>query len=255
MTRVSSLVRVVRFALPVAILALGITLAPMVPHGASARATPDVTTSPAAYHVHLAYVSGPLAGRTMDGGVMGTLDSTGLLTATLMATSGATATVMGTLGASTQLTVAGKAAGGTLSGKPAASAGQYSGLLMDANNQPLASWILTSEPGTPSFNLAAVIRSGKQRGTVLSGTLALAIAKSGQFDGVLTLDDGSVVPAGGWLIYGNMQLMLYLPHGGILAGVAPKGVLNSTGIPQTDYEGTFVGPGTGDHGTWSATQS
>jgi hypothetical protein len=239
----------------VAILVLGITLVPMVPHSASARATPDVTTSPVAYHMHLAYFSGPRAGRTLDGGVTGTLDSTGMLTATLMATSGATATVMGTLGASTQLTLAGKAAGGTLSGQPAPSAGQYGGLLMDANKLPLASWILTPEPGTASLNLAAVIRSGKQRGTVLSGTLALAIAKSGQFDGALTLDDGTVVPAGGWLIAANMQLMLYLPHGVILAGVAPKGVLNTTGIAQTDYEGTFVGPGTGDHGTWSATQS
>jgi hypothetical protein len=257
MMRLSSLARGVRLALSVAALAAGLCSAPMVTHGASAgvRHTRAVTTAPVSYHLYLSYISGPLAGRVVDGGIAGTLDSTGTLTATLLATTGATATVMGTVGANTQLTLAGKAVNGTLGGKPTASAGQYSGWLLDQFNDPLASWIITPEPSSPSLNFAGVIRSGKQRGTVLSGTLALAVARSGQFDGTLTLDDGTVIPAAGWILYGNMQLTLYLPHGGILIGVAPKGTINTTGIAQTDYSGTFIGPGTGDHGTWNASQS
>jgi len=256
MTHMSSLKQAIRTAFCVTALTIGVTLAPAVTRHVSAeagRAAP-VTTSQASYHVHLSYVAGPLAGRTIDAGVMGSLDSTGLFTATLMATTGATSTVMGSLGGSTKLAVAGKAIKVTLAGKPT-SGSQYSGFIMGSNNQPLATWIMTPEPATSSFTFAGVIRSGKQRGTVVTGTLALAAARSGWFDGGLTLDNGSVVPADGQITYGNMTLRLYMPHGMLLVGVAPKGVSNTTGIPQTDYTGTFVGPGTGDHGTWSATQS
>ncbi len=254
MTHVSSTTRLVRIALCVAVLALGAVVGPLGTQHALARSVADVTTSQVSYHVHVTFVAGPLAGHNMDAGVGGTLDSTGALTATLMATTGATATVTGMLGGATQLTVAGKAANGMLSGK-SLGAGLYGGFIMDTASHPVASWTMTLEPSTPTFTFAGVIRSGKHKGTVVSGTLALFVIRSGLFDGMLTLDDGSIVPVAGQLTYGNIMITFYMPHGVMLTGIAPKASINTTGIPQTAYTGTFIGPGTGDHGTWSASQN
>ena len=65
-------------------------------HSARARGrAADPTTSAVAYNLDVQFVDGPMAGRALDAGVVGTLDSTGLLTATLTAPSGSTSTVMG----------------------------------------------------------------------------------------------------------------------------------------------------------------
>ncbi len=218
---------------------------------AQGRVSDAATPATVGYHLRVTYVDGANAGRVMDAGVLGLLDATGTLTATLLATSGMTASVTGTLGKTPFLTVTGKATTMTLGGKALRRGGAFGGTLALSDGTPSGSWLLTPELAASSVEFAGVIRSGKLRGTTLSGTLSLMADRAGRFDGSLALDDGSIVAAEGRMAFGNLQVMFYLPSGTIM-GIAPRSttILNNAVVPS--FNGTFVGPGTGDRGTWTA---
>ncbi len=243
-----------RRTLAVVCLSLCAVLLPSTDHGAQARGrVADVTTLAVAYNLDVQFVDGSMAGRILDAGVVGTLDSTGLLTATLTAPSGLTSTVTGAISAMspTILTVQGKAGSFIMGGKYIAKRGLYGGVIPLSDGTPAGTWLLVPAPTALSLAFAGKITAGRMRGTVLAGSISANVDRTGHFHGVLALDSGSVV-AEGHVNFGNIHVTFYLPNGGVIQGVAPVGVSYSGGVAAVTYTGTFSGPYTGDHGTWSA---
>jgi len=218
---------------------------------AQMRVTDAATPATVGYHLRVTYVDGANAGRVMDAGVLGMLDAAGTLTATLLATSGMTASVTGTLGKTPLLSVKSKAVTMTLGGQALRRGGAYGGTLALSDGTAAGSWLLTPELAAASLEFAGVIRNGKMRGTNFSGTLNLMADRVGRFDGSLALDDGTVVVAEGRMVFGNLQVMFYLPSGTIM-GIAPRSTTILNNAVVASYSGMFVGPGTGDRGTWTA---
>jgi hypothetical protein len=239
-----------------------VALAPLLAPHVAARSRPvDVTSATVAYHLTALFTSGPTAGNILEGGISGTLDSTGVLTATLTATTGTTATVTGAVSdtvAGAILTVQGAAAHLTLSGRATGAGGDLGGTITQNGNGPLGSWLLTPETVTHSYAFVGRVDRGNHRGLDLGGTLAVngTSETSGRFDGSLTLDDGTVFVAEGRLGYGNMQVVIHVPGAGVVMGAAtPSLKLTLAGAPFTLFSGSFVGPVAGDSGRWSAGQS
>jgi hypothetical protein len=216
-------------------------------------------TAPVAvgYHLRITYIAGAHAGQTIEGGVAGMLDGAGTVTATLTVASGMTSTVTGSLGAATgaSLSLAGRAGTLSLAGKRLGKASAYGGLVTLSDGSPAGAWLLMPELSTTSLEFAGVIHSGRKAGTTISGTLTIMADRAGHFDGLVALDDGTTAVAEGLLAYGNMQITLFLPGGGVLAGSAPRSltIVNNAFTPS--YSGSFAGPGTGDRGTWTAITS
>ncbi len=232
----------------------------------SAQARPAAAAVPAsvAYHLTALFTTGSMAGNVLDAAVVGSFDSSGVLTATLTATSGATATVNGTLSIATHavtLTVGGAAANLTLTGSSTGRTGRFAGTIVQPGLASPGSWLLTPEPVSHVYAFGATVARGRHRGRVLGGyiTIAATSTPTGRFDASVALDDGNggstTVAADGWLEAGNVHIVIHLPKEGNLVGVATPSLRRLRGSAPFPYlSGTFVGPSGGDTGSWFATQ-
>lgn len=256
MTLASSAARPAQRTLFVLALALCVMLVPAGFHASASGRVADAAAPVAvSYHLRVVFVDGAMQGRSMDAGVAGLLDSSGLLTATLTASSGMTSSVTGSLITNTLLTAQGKAGNLTLGGKALRRGGMYGGLIALTDGTPTGSWVMIPQMTVVTLQFAGTITSGRHKGQELGGTLTVTADKAGHFDGRLTLDDGSSVPLAGTLANGNLQLTLFLPGGGVVLGDAPRGRSLVNNVYYTSYKGQFAGPGTGDRGVWTAIQS
>lgn len=243
MMRISSVGRVAALVASISMLLMAW------PGGAQARtlspsSAADVAPAAAVnYHLQVTWVAGPKAGQVLDGSVAGMEDGTGLITATLTLTTGITSTVTGTISNTVALSVQGSAATAQLNGASEAN-GKFGGLL-DAS---AGAWMLTPQTAA-AFAFSGMVRSGADRGTSYEGDLNVALDKSNHFDGTLTLLNHSVLRATGSMMAGNLQVVVYLPHGGAIMGVASYGHLPLSPLQQS-FNGSFAGPRTGDSGTW-----
>jgi hypothetical protein len=193
-------------------------------------------------------VSGTGAGPTIAGQVAGTLDSTGILTATLTLASGATAKVSGTLAAPAKLTVKGKVANLTLSGKLLdKKAGVWGGFVEETAGGSAGSWVLAPETQSVSFSLGAISDKTSKDKVTLAGQLELSLMDDGWGEGTFSfLDNGTVLQAQGRLANGKLPASIVWPGKGtvLLVGTAKPAV----GVLK--WTGTFVGPALNDGGTF-----
>jgi len=113
-------------------------------------------------------------------------------------------------------------------------------------------------PPTPMESIAcggrfeAVVRQGPSAGLSLSGQLVVRVEPSGQARAVLTLRDGTTLPATGYVNGQAINLIFVVRQDTYLFGV---------GTAQHDFRdcagvwgGPFVGPELGDIGDWLGTQ-
>lgn len=253
MTVGSTLRRPIHCALVGAVIALAVVGVPATAGQSAAHAQRAAASAmPRTYHLTALFQQGPMAGNTVDGQMSGQVGSSGPVTAVLTTTLGTTATVTGNLSsAGVHLTVRGQAGTFALNGH-GAGRGNYGGTISQAGVNDAGAWLLIPETTASAYTFEGRITNGPHHGHIFSATLALASQVSGRFDGALTLDDGTVLPAEGRLAFGNMQLAVRVPGEGLLLGTATRSQIQVIGIAHEKYEGDFVGPGSGDRGTWAA---
>ncbi len=230
---------------------------------AQARLATAVAPVSVAYHLTALFTTGPTAGNAMDAAVVGSLDSSGVLTATLTAMSGATATVQGTLSTATNgvtLTVRGAAANMTLAGSSTGKAKRFAGSIGQSSLASVGVWLFTPEPVVHTYAFGTTVSRGPHKGLVLGGYIAIAATTepSGSFDASVSLDNGAggstTVAAYGALDAGNLHIVIHLPHEGNLAGIAVPSLKRVRGsVPFPYLSGSFVGPTADDTGSWYAT--
>ena len=233
---------------------------------ASAQVQHDAspTSASVAYHLTALFTGGARAGKTLEGAVAGTLDSTGVLTATITMWSGATSAITGTLstaGSGATLTVSGKALTAALTGTASGKAGAFAGSMSQAGSSSAGSWLLVPETVAHQYSFNATISRGKGVGTVIGGSIATSAPAdpTAAFDAAVSLDDGNggytTVPGYGWWSRGNLHIVFSLPTGETFVGIATSSMKKLRGsAPFTYLSGWFVGPAAGDSGTWYAAQ-
>jgi hypothetical protein len=214
----------------------------------AAKPAAAVTTAAVTYHLAAQVVSGMGAG-SIEGQVSGMLDSTGVLTATLTLANNTTASVKGTITTSAQLAVKGKAANATLSGKILnQKAGTWGGMVATTANANAGSWVLTPETQTLTFALGGKSGTGSADKVALAGEVTLNLTADGWGDGTFAfLANDTVLPVEGRASNGNMTATIFWPKN--------KGTVMVIGTSKTTvgvlkWTGTFVGPATGDSGTF-----
>ncbi len=214
----------------------------------AAKPAAAATVTAVTYHLAAQVVSGTGAG-SIEGQVSGNLDSTGILTATLTLADNTTASVKGTITTAAQLTVKGKAANATLTGKALnKKAGTWGGAVAVAANANAGSWVLTPETQTISFALGGKSGKGSANKVALAGEITLNLTADGWGDGTFAfLDNDTVLPVVGRAANGNMAATIFWPKN--------KGTVMVVGTSKTTigvlkWTGTFVGPAAGDSGTF-----
>jgi len=224
-------------------------------NAARATARPADVAAPVAvtYHFGAQMVQGRAAGSTMSGQLSGTMDYTSALTATLTMTTGITATVTGaftstTSLAPTSLVVRGKGLAMTLDGHAfSRKSGQFGGAIAIGGTSGVGSWVLTPETQHIGFDIGGTSVTGSAHKVSVGGALSMSTTTSGVADGTFTLlTNGRIVPAEGRLANGNIVVTLHLAAGDVLAVGTSRPFLQ-----LTKWSGTFVGPATGDRGSWS----
>ena len=98
----------------------------------------------------------------------------------------------------------------------------------------------------------AAVRQGPSAGLALSGQLVVRVDPSGQARAVLTLRDGTTLPATGYVNGQAINLIFVVRQDTYLFGVgtAQRDFRDCAGV----WGGPFVGPELGDIGDWLATQ-
>lgn len=204
---------------------------------------------------------GASAGTALEGGVAGMLDSTGVLTATVVTAIGQTSAITGTLQGSgshpIHLSLAGAGGAWSLSGA-ANKAGVLAGSISAAGSPAsVGAWAMTPETASHNYAFVAKVTSGPDKGTIESGTLATLVtsATATSYDATYYGDDGTMSTAEGRVANHNLELLLNVPGVGVVIGSAPQEVETILGTMYTTFSGAFAGPGNGDAGQWSASQT
>jgi hypothetical protein len=172
----------------------------------------------------------------------------------MLATTGMTATVTGSLAAgSLALQVQGTVGTYALSGQ---SLGRttFGGPIASSSATGVGSWLLTAESAPTTLVFRATVTNGRHKGLSYVGLLTYASTPNGLLDGALVLDAGGTLPATGSLVFGNLVVTVYLPHGELIA-VAAQGIRMVSGDPYVTYSGSVLGPSIGDQGAWAAVQT
>jgi hypothetical protein len=226
---------------------IGCSVAPRTFAAASNAAT-AVTANPVAYHITAQLVSGPTAGTTIQGQVSGMLNSTGLLTATLTLTNGMESTVKGTVSSAAHITVVGKAGNLTLTGKALnQKSGVWGGAVAQGMSMNAGIWTLTPETQAIIFALGGKSAMGSADKLSLAGELTLNLTADGWGDGTFAfLANDTVLPAVGQVSNGNMTATIFWPKKGAVMVVGTS----KSVVGVLKWTGTFVGPATGDFGTF-----
>jgi hypothetical protein len=206
-----------------------------------------VTTTDVAYHLAAQVVSGP-GSASIQGQVAGTLDSTGLLTATLTLANGLTGKVTGTVAGPAKLTIKGKAANLTLSGKALNKmAGTWGGTVATGASANAGSWVLTPETVAVTFSLGGKSSMGSKDKLALAGQLSLMLTADGWGEGTFSfLANDTVLPAEGRVSNGNITATVFWPKKGAVLLVAT----GQTVVGVFKWTGSFVGPAQNDFGTF-----
>ncbi len=229
----------------------------LAPHANSAHAAGRAVDVPApvsvTYHFAAQSIRGPEAGQSMAGQVSGTMDYTSKLTATLTLTTGITATVTGaftntTSLAPTSFTVKSKGWSMSLAGQAVnGKSGQFGGAITMNGTAGVGSWVITPETVHIGFDIGGQSAKGSAHKVSVGGALSMSATTDGWADGTFTLlADGTIVPAEGRLVNGNLVATLHMATGDVMiVGTS------SPFLQLSKWAGTFVGPAKGDTGTWS----
>jgi hypothetical protein len=125
-------------------------------------------------------------------------------------------------------------------------------VLMMSACQPPAATPTPTEPVACGGRFEARVRQGPSAGLSLVGQLVVRAEPSGRASAVLTLQDGSTLPATGHVNGQAINLIFVVRQDTYLFGV---------GTAQSDFRecagvwgGPFVGPELGDIGDWLGTQ-
>lgn len=272
MTRTFNLPRWLRTTVPGILLVLAIgfsmTVAPSV-HAAN-RIAAAVTTTSVSFRFDAQIAHGASAGAAIHGWVSGSMDSTGVLTATLTAaglqplTAGcaphadfgpacslpASANVTGkAMGAIAAFTAAGKGWTWILAGAAVGSAGQWAGTLTQGTAYA-GTWSLTPQLTTVHIDLGGRSDAKSKDSVVLSTSINLNVTADGWAIGTSSPIDGTLPTiVQGYVNPNKASVELAIPMGKtgfvLLTGWSRKG------FSGLNWSGSFVGPATGDYGTWS----
>jgi hypothetical protein len=221
-------------------------------HGQAVSAAKPAATAfavnPVTYHLAAQVVSGTSAG-SIEGQVSGNLDTTGILTATLTLADNTTASVKGTITTTAGLTLKGKAATASLSGKVLnKKAGTWGGTVATLANPTAGSWVLTPETQTVSFALGGKSGTGSADKVALAGEVTLNLTADGWGDGNFAfLDNDTVLPVEGRVVGSNMTATIFWPSN---KGTVMVVATSKTTVGVLKWTGTFVGPAAGDFGTF-----
>jgi hypothetical protein len=125
-------------------------------------------------------------------------------------------------------------------------------VLMLSACQPRAAPPTSMEPIACGGRFEAVVRQGPSAGLSLNGQLVVRVEPSGQARAVLTLRDGTTLPATGYVNGQAINLIFVVRQDTYLFGVgtAQRDFRDCAGV----WGGPFVGPELGDIGDWLGTQ-
>jgi hypothetical protein len=118
--------------------------------------------------------------------------------------------------------------------------------------QPRAAPPTSMEPIACGGRFEAAVRQGPSAGLSLNGQLVVRVEPSGQARAVLTLRDGTTLPATGYVNGQAINLIFVVRQDTYLFGVgtAQRDFRDCAGV----WGGPFVGPELGDIGDWFGTQ-
>jgi hypothetical protein len=125
-------------------------------------------------------------------------------------------------------------------------------VLMLSACQPRVAPPTSMEPIACGGRFEAVVRQGPSAGLSLNGQLVVRVEPSGQARAVLTLRDGTTLPATGYVNGQAINLIFVVRQDTYLFGVgtAQRDFRDCAGV----WGGPFVGPELGDIGDWFGTQ-
>ena len=125
-------------------------------------------------------------------------------------------------------------------------------VLMLSACQPRAAPPTSMEPIACGGRFEAAVRQGPSAGLSLNGQLVVRVEPSGQARAVLTLRDGTTLPATGYVNGQAINLIFVVRQDTYLFGVgtAQRDFRDCAGV----WGGPFVGPELGDIGDWFGTQ-
>lgn len=256
------------------VLAMAITITVAPSARAANRSSAAVTTAAISYRFDAQIVHGAKAGTPVHGWLSGSLDSTGLLTATLTATGltpltpgcaahqefgpacglPAAANVSGKTtgrGSSAIATFVANGKGWTwiLAGGAVGTIGQWSGTLTQGSAY-VGTWSLTPQTGTVHIDMGGRADAKSKDNVVLSSSINLNVTSDGWAIGTYSPIDGSYPTiVQGYVNANNGSVTVSIPMGK-MGAVLVTG-WSRKGFGNLRWTGSFVGPATGDYGTWS----
>ncbi len=229
----------------------------LAPHADGAHAEGRTAAVPApvavTYHFAAQVVHGASSGWAASGQLSGTMDYKSGIVGTITLTTGITATVTGALTnttslAPTSLKIKSKGWAMTLDGQAIdGKSGQFGGAIGIGGNSGVGSWVLIPETTPIGFDIGGQSIKGSAHKVSIGGALAMSATADGWADGTFTLlTNGTVVPADGHMVNGNLVATLHLVGGDVtVVGTS------SPFLQLSKWTGTFIGPAKGDTGTWS----